>query len=282
VLSRLRLWEQYTEIEDSELRFNDAEAQAYFARSVTPPVNTRDIPQLMTLTEGWVAGMKIAALSPRRHDAMPGIGGVLSGGSRSISRYLEEVIFAPLPASVLHFLMLTSLLNRLHPALCDAVTGLNNGKEMLAWIEQHNLFLSALDEAGFWFRYHPLMRDALSHRLQQDATIDIRQLHERAGNWFAAQQLWAEAIRHALAAGSRSPDMQKPGHNHWRKKAISTRWCAGSTICLPRPILRALNYSSIWPGRWRTIAALATPASCLMPLRRWWRHAQNISHGQRG
>ena len=201
VLSRLRLWEQYTEIEDSELRFNDAEAQAYFARSVTPPVNTRDIPQLRTLTEGWVAGMKIAALSPRRHDAMPGIGGVLSGGSRSISRYLEEVIFAPLPASVLHFLMLTSLLNRLHPALCDAVTGLNNGKEMLAWIEQHNLFLSALDEAGFWFRYHPLMRDALSHRLQQDATIDIRQLHERAGNWFAAQQLWAEAIRHALAAG---------------------------------------------------------------------------------
>lgn len=201
VLSRLRLWDQYTEIEDSELRFNDAEAQAYFARTVTPPVNKRDVPQLMTLTEGWVAGMKIAALSVRKHDAPPGITGALSGGSRSISRYLEEVIFAPLPTSTLHFLMLTSVLNRLHPALCDAVTGLNNGRAMLTWIEQHNLFLSALDDGGFWFRYHPLMRDALSHRLQQDSTIDISQLHERAGNWFAAQQLWAEAIRHALAAG---------------------------------------------------------------------------------
>lgn len=201
VLSRLHLWDQYTEIEDSELRFNDAEAQAYFARSITPPVNKHDIPQLMTLTEGWVAGMKIAALSSRKHDVTPGSMGALSGGSRSINRYLEEVIFAPLPPGTLHFLVLTSVLNRLHPALCDAVTGLNNGRAMLTWIEQHNLFLSALDDAGFWFRYHPLMRDALSHRLQQDPTIDISQLHERAGNWFAAQQLWAEAIRHALAAG---------------------------------------------------------------------------------
>lgn len=200
-LSRLRLQDQYVEIEDSELRFNDTEAQAYFAGSVTPPVSQHDVPQLMALTEGWVAGMKIAALSPRKNAVTPGVVGALSAGSRSITRYLEEVIFAPLPAGVLHFLMLTSLLNRLHPALCDAVTGLNNGKAMLNWVEQHNLFLSALDDAGFWFRYHPLMRDALSQRLQQDPTIDISQLHERAGNWFAAQQLWAEAIRHALAAG---------------------------------------------------------------------------------
>lgn len=200
-LSRLRLQDQYVEIEDVELRFNDAEAQAYFAGSVTPPVSQHDVPQLMALTEGWVAGMKIAALSPRQNAMTPGVIGALSAGSRSITRYLEEVIFAPLPAGVLHFLMLTSLLNRLHPALCDAVTGLNNGKAMLNWVEQHNLFLSALDDAGFWFRYHPLMRDALCQRLQQDPTIDISQLHERAGNWFAAQQLWAEAIRHALAAG---------------------------------------------------------------------------------
>lgn len=200
-LSRLRLQDQYVEIEDSELRFNDAEAQAYFAGSATPPVSQHDVPQLMALTEGWVAGMKIAALSPRKNAVTPGAVGALSASSRSITRYLEEVIFAPLPAGVLHFLMLTSLLNRLHPALCDAVTGLNNGKAMLNWVEQHNLFLSALDDAGFWFRYHPLMRDALTHRLQQEPGIDISQLHERAGNWFAAQQLWAEAIRHALAAG---------------------------------------------------------------------------------
>lgn len=200
-LSRLRLQDQYVEIEDSELRFNDAEARAYFAGSVTPPVNQHDVPQLMALTEGWVAGMKIAALSPRKNNATPGIVAALNGGSRSITHYLEEVIFTPLPTEVLHFLMLTSILNRLHPALCDALTGQQNGSAMLGWIEQHNLFLSALDEGGFWFRYHPLMRDALYQRLQRTLGGDIPLLHERAGNWFAAQQLWAEAIRHALAAG---------------------------------------------------------------------------------
>ncbi|MGX2009061.1 LuxR C-terminal-related transcriptional regulator, partial [Enterobacter asburiae] len=83
----------------------------------------------------------------------------------------------------------------------DAVTGKGNGEAMLAWIARHNLFLSALDADGFWFRYHPLMREALLYRLQHSAQVDIRVLHEQASNWFAGQQLWAEAIRHALAAG---------------------------------------------------------------------------------
>ena len=124
-----------------------------------------------------------------------------SAGSRSISRYLDEVIFAPLPPEVFDFLLQTSMLNRLHPDLCDVVCGRNNASAMLAWIERHNLFLSALDESGLWFRYHPLMRDALLHRLRHSGEIDIRQLHDRASGWFASQQLWDEAIRHALAAG---------------------------------------------------------------------------------
>jgi hypothetical protein len=94
-------------------------------------------------------------------------------GSRSISRYLDEVIFAPLPPEVFDFLLHTSVLNRLHPDLCDAVCGRHNGGEMLRWIAQHNLFLSALDDSGRWFRYHPLMRDALLHRLRHGGDIDI-------------------------------------------------------------------------------------------------------------
>jgi LuxR family maltose regulon positive regulatory protein len=147
-------------------------------------------------------------------------------------RYLEEVIFAPLPAGVLDFLLRTSILNRLHPSLCDAVTGKRNGA-MLAWIARHNLFLSALDTDGFWFRYHPLMREALLYRLQHSAQVDIRVLHEQASNWFAGQQLWAEAIRHALEGGKTAPGMRKPARSLWRKRAISRRWCAGSAICQP-------------------------------------------------
>ncbi|MFT8209973.1 MAG: hypothetical protein ACMZI0_03925 [Symbiopectobacterium sp.] len=75
--------------------------------------------------------------------------GYLNANSRSMSRYMEEVIFAPLPPEVLDFLLQTSMLNRLHPDLCDAVTGYRNGEVMLTWIAQHNLFLSTLDEGGF-------------------------------------------------------------------------------------------------------------------------------------
>lgn len=200
-LSRLHLQDQYVEIDDGQLRFDQHEAQAYFAQSVPPPVRQQDIAQLMSLTEGWVAGIKMATLAPRSTTHTPPVSGELRAGSRSITRYLEEVIFAPLPPAILQFLMQTSMLNRLHPDLCDAVMQSGEGKAMLAWVEQHNLFVSALDEGGFWFRYHPLMRDALRARLAQRGEVDIRQLHERAGNWFAAQSLWAEAIRHALAAG---------------------------------------------------------------------------------
>lgn len=200
-LSRLQMQDQLLEIYADELRFTDAEAHAYFSAPGATPVKKEAIHPLITQTEGWIAGMKMAML------ASPGLAGSapvnagLHASSRSISRYLEEVVFAPLPSGVLDFLMQTSMLNRLHPALCDAVTGLNNGASMLDWIAGRNLFLSALDEEGFWFRYHPLMRDALLHRLQHHAQADVRLLHERASHWFAAQQLWAEAIRHALAAG---------------------------------------------------------------------------------
>ncbi|TLV21437.1 helix-turn-helix transcriptional regulator [Klebsiella indica] len=194
-LSRLQMQDQLLEVYDPELRFNPGEARAYFSGAAG--LKPQAIPRLIALTEGWVAGMKMAALSPDASTVMTG----LSASARSLSRYLEEVIFAPLPPAVFDFLLHTSVLNRLHPALCDAVSGKNNAREMLQWIEQHNLFLSALDESGVWFRYHPLMRDALRYRLRHSREIDIRQLHDRASGWFAAQQLWAEAIRHALAAG---------------------------------------------------------------------------------
>ncbi|WP_434638909.1 LuxR C-terminal-related transcriptional regulator [Klebsiella sp. I138] len=199
-LSRLQMQDRLVEIDDIALRFNPAEARTYFSTSISPAPGPQDIPRLIARTEGWVAGMKMAALASGSPSACP-TDGKLNTASRALSRYLEEVIFAPLPAEVLAFLLRTSMLTRLHPSLCDAVTGQRNGEAMLAWIAQHNLFLSALDADGFWFRYHPLMREALLHRLRHSAEVDIRELHEQASNWFAGQQLWAEAIRHALAAG---------------------------------------------------------------------------------
>ncbi|MBS1205606.1 MAG: helix-turn-helix transcriptional regulator [Proteobacteria bacterium] len=197
-LSRLQIEDQLLEIDDDALRFTHDEAHAWFSATTAIPVKKETLHRLISVTEGWIAGMKMAALAPPGHTNNEGS---LRASSRSVSRYLDEVVFAPLPADVFDFLLRTSLLNRLHPALCDAVTGLHNGVEMLAWIAERNLFLSTLDDEGFWFRYHPLMRDALFTRLQRHGQQVVSLLHERASTWFAAQQLWAEAIRHTLAAG---------------------------------------------------------------------------------
>ncbi|VVT51338.1 hypothetical protein UYSO10_3615 [Kosakonia radicincitans] len=197
-LSRLQIEDQLLEIDDDALRFTHDEAHSWFSATTAAPVKKEMLHRLISVTEGWIAGMKMAALAPHGRTDNEGS---LRASSRSVSRYLDEVVFAPLPADVFDFLLRTSLLNRLHPALCDAVTGLHNGEEMLAWIAGRNLFLSTLDDEGFWFRYHPLMRDALLTRLQRHGQEAVSLLHERASTWFAAQQLWAEAIRHTLAAG---------------------------------------------------------------------------------
>ena len=200
-LSRLQMQEQLIEIGDGELRFSLAEAQNYITHAMTIPVHKWDIQHLVTMTEGWIAGMKIAALATERRPDTHYLAKELNVRSQTLTRYLEEVVFSPLPAEVFSFLMQTSILNRLTPGLCNAVTGQNNGAEMLGWIARNNLFITAVDESNFWFRYHPLIRDALFSRLQQSPRLYINQLHERASHWFAAEQQWPEAVRHALAAG---------------------------------------------------------------------------------
>ena len=99
--------------------------------------------------------------------------------------------------------MKTSFLSRLNAELCNAVTGRDDSKAMLAWIERHNLFVSP-DEQGYWFRYHPLLQENLRTMLQQNNDIDRKQLHELASHWFVEQKLWSRryAMRSAQASGA--------------------------------------------------------------------------------
>jgi LuxR family maltose regulon positive regulatory protein len=157
----------------------------------------------------------------------------LSAGSRSISRYLDEVIFAPLPPEVFDFLLHTSMLNRLHPDLCDAVCGRNNGRRD-AGVD------SAAQSVSFRAgRQRPLVSLSPADARRAAASpahggdIDIRQLHDRASGWFASQQLWAEAIRHALAAGKSAAKDAEAGAQSLAEEGISIPWCSGSAICQP-------------------------------------------------
>lgn len=201
-LGRLQAQDQLVVIDDHDLRFTLEEARHYFSQTLLLSLTGTDLRRLLSATEGWIAGMKIASLSPGLRETPGQMIPHLRGGAQTIAGYLKEVVFDPLPPDVLDFLVRTSLLNRLSAHLCNAVTGRSDSQAMLEWIEQHNLFLSALDQQGCWFRYHPLLQDCLAARRRQLPEEDIKQLHERASHWFVTHQMWAEAVRHALAAGT--------------------------------------------------------------------------------
>lgn len=199
-LSRLRARQQLVEIDADQLRFTLEEAERYFARATELRLDTAELQRLLHLTEGWITGLQMASLSTAASAASGERWAHLVRGSRVIGSYLQDVVLAPLPAEVRDFLVQTSLLNRFTPDLCNALTGRDDGERMLAFIERHNLFMSCLDGQGQWFRYHALFAETLQQRLASSG-LDVAQLHQRASNWLAAHQHWAEAIRHALAAG---------------------------------------------------------------------------------
>jgi LuxR family maltose regulon positive regulatory protein len=201
-LSRLSAQGQLLEVNAAELRFNLGEALSYFNDATPISLSSTDVQHLLEITEGWVTGMQIAAMSPSMSSDPQRTIADLGSGTRAVSRYMREIVFDSLPPAIHEFLLRTSILNRLHPDLCDAINTDSNGDAFLEWIEQRNLFLSALDETGEWFRYHPLFAQALRAQLQRRKDIDERELHQRASRWFASHNLWSEAVRHALAAGN--------------------------------------------------------------------------------
>ncbi|MFC3394546.1 LuxR C-terminal-related transcriptional regulator [Brenneria rubrifaciens] len=200
-LARMRAGNQMVIIDINDLRFNPSEILAYFTETTHQNLDQAEVQRLLNITEGWIIGIQIAALSSAAADGNA-LFQTLEGpaGTKQMAHYLQEVVLNPLPPEIQQFLLQTSILNRFTPELCNAVTLRNDGKQMLTFIEQHNLFISPLDEQGGWFRYHVLFAEAQYERLV-NGPIKIAELHERASNWLAANGHWAEAIRHALAAG---------------------------------------------------------------------------------
>ncbi len=142
-LSQLQAREdQLVEIYDRDLQFTLEETKHYFSRTVALPLSNHHAQRLQSVTEGWIAGMKIASLSAELQHDPEHLLRNMHGGTRSIARYLKEVVLDPLPEEVLDFLVKTSFLSRLNAELCNAVTGRDDSKAMLTWIERHNLFVS--------------------------------------------------------------------------------------------------------------------------------------------
>jgi LuxR family transcriptional regulator, maltose regulon positive regulatory protein len=202
-LARLRVRNQLTELRAADLRFTPAEAAEFLNRMMGLNLSAESIAALEARTEGWIAGLQLAALSMQGHQDATSFIKLFTGSHRFVLDYLIEEVLGRQPESVQTFLLRTSILDRMCGPLCDAVLDSPPafGQETLEYLERANLFIVPLDNERRWYRYHHLFWDLLRQRLGQSLTPEaIAQDHVRASEWHEVNGLMFEAFRHATAA----------------------------------------------------------------------------------
>ncbi len=207
-LSRWRVGGRMIEIRVDDLRFSQDEASDFLRRSMNLSLTAHDIAALEQRTEGWVAGIQLAGLALQSpagaQSGTDGRGFVadfiasFNGSHRYVIDYLVEEVLCRQQEQVRTFLRQTAILARLTASLCNAVTQRNDSQTILAYLEEHNLFLVPLDNGRQWFRYHHLLADSLQTTLEDD---ELRLLHQRATIWHEANEYSTSAVRHAMATG---------------------------------------------------------------------------------
>lgn len=250
-LARWRVRRVLTEIRANDLRFTPAEAAEFLRDALGNTLPDEVVETLETRTEGWVAGLQLAALSMQGRADVGKFVRHFTGSHVFIIDYLAEEVLHKLPAATQNFLLQTSILERFCAALCDAVIGRSDAQLFLEQIQRANLFLIPLDDHREWFRYHHLFAEVLQNRLQQGGNDLTAALHRRATYWYAQQNLLAEAIHHAFAATDLelAAGLIEQGLDQWMKRGEQTiiaGWLEKlpRAVCLARPRL-ALAYSNI-------------------------------------
>jgi LuxR family maltose regulon positive regulatory protein len=205
-LARLRVRGQLTELRAADLRFTPDEAAGFLNRAMGLNLSAEEIAALETRTEGWIAGLQMAALalqglSMQGRDDTSAFIQAFTGSHHFVLDYLVGEVLQRQPEHVRDFLLQTSILDRLSGPLCEAVTGQQDGKGTLEALERGNLFVILLDDKRQWYRYHHLFADVLGARLMEELPDQVPTLHERASEWYEQDGSPADAIRHALAAG---------------------------------------------------------------------------------
>jgi LuxR family maltose regulon positive regulatory protein len=198
-VSKLRLTDEIGEVDASSLRFTLAEAEEFLGGGLASPLDQADVFKLHEATEGWPAALQLARIAVRNSPDSSRIVRSFSGASRSISSYIEDTLTSQTD-EIVQFLMQTAILDRLHGSLCRAVTGIPHSAEILRALNNEQLLLMTLDEENGWYRYHHLMTDFLKDRLETTIPDRIPELHRRACDWYASQQMWDRAVHHAIAA----------------------------------------------------------------------------------
>jgi LuxR family maltose regulon positive regulatory protein len=238
-LARLRARDQLTELRAADLRFTSAEAAA-FLQAMGLNIAADDVTALEERTEGWIAGLQLAALSLQGHQDGHDFIQAFAGDHRYILDYLVEEVLQRQPAPIRRFLLQTAILDRLNGALCEAVTGQPDASALLEDLERGNFFVVPLDDRRQWYRYHHLFAQVLAAHLRAEQPDQVPTLHRRASAWYEQQGAVAEAIRHALAAAdfARAADLIErtvPEMRRSRQVARLLSWFKA----LPDAVLRA-------------------------------------------
>jgi LuxR family maltose regulon positive regulatory protein len=199
-LAKLRARGHLTEIRAADLRFAPAEAAAFLQEVMGLQLADQETAALEARTEGWIAGLQLAALSMQGRGDLSDFVRAFAGDNRYIVDYLVEEVLSRQPEDVRRFLLQTCILDRLSGPLCDAVTGEVGGSALLEALERGNLFVTPLDERRHWFRYHHLFADVLYAHALKEQPAHLPALHRRASAWYDRFDFTAEAVRHALAA----------------------------------------------------------------------------------
>ena len=197
-LTRLRVRNQLTEIRAADLSFSIDEAGEFFSNVMGVNLPIREVEILENRTEGWVAGLQLAALSMKESTDKAKFVEAFRGTHRHVLDYLIEEVLNSQPAEIREFLRWTSILDQLCPSLCEAVTGQKASWKYLQYLESNNLFLIALDEERTWYRFHALFAELLKNQLMQTEPERVNELHARAADWFEKNGLIQKAVEHAL------------------------------------------------------------------------------------
>ena len=246
-LARLRARGQLGELRASDLRFTYSEAAEFLNEAMGLELSSGEVAALEERTEGWIAGLQLAALSMRGREDVNGFIGAFAGDNRFIVDYLVEEVLQRQPERIRSFLLQTSVLDRLSGPLCDAVTEQEDGGGMLDALERGNFFVVPLDDKRQWYRYHHLFAQVLyAHLIAEQPARIIPNLHRRASEWYERNGSAADAIRHALAAEdfARAADLVElvwPAMRRSRREAILLGWLKAlpEELLQFRPVLSA-------------------------------------------
>jgi LuxR family maltose regulon positive regulatory protein len=203
LVGRRRVEGSLHEVRAADLRFFHSEADTLLTQVLGRKLTGKQIRKLLDKTEGWPAGLYLAAVSLRNHTDPDKLIEEFTGSARHISDYLSNEILSRLPENVRRFLLRTSILNRFSAPLCDEVLGSNESAAIIDDLERSNLLIVPLDDHREWYRYHQLFGDLLRSELNRTHGTTVPELHRRASNWFKETKLVSQAVHHAIEAGDR-------------------------------------------------------------------------------